>query len=261
MATRDISGSRAVVTGASGGIGRAIALELTRQGAHVIATARREDKLRELSDEVAALGGKLEFVVGDITDRGTREAVRSLAKECWGAIDILVNNAGVGAWGLFETAGEERLRRIMEVNFFALAEMTRDALPLLKPGRRPIVVNIGSVLGYRALPRSSEYCASKFAVRGLSESLRPELASVGIDLLLVSPSTTDTEFFDRPLEMQSPSAWSNRPRTSPAVVARQTIRAMRRGRREIVISLGGKLLVWVSRHFPRVTGFFLDRFA
>ncbi|MBI3467093.1 MAG: SDR family NAD(P)-dependent oxidoreductase [Planctomycetes bacterium] len=259
MATRTISGSRAVVTGASGGIGRAIAVELARQGCEVIAVARREERLRELAAEVAALGRRLEFIAGDITDPGARRAALDLAQSRWDAIDILVNNAGVGAWGPFEQASEERLRRIMEVNFFALAEMTRGALPLLKRGRRPIVVNVGSVLGYRAMPRSSEYCASKFAVRGLSQALRPELASSGIDLLLVSPSTTDTEFFDRPLEAQGVPSWPGRPRTPAAVVARQTVSAIRRGRHEIVISLGGKLLVWANRFFPRVTDYVMGR--
>jgi short-subunit dehydrogenase len=259
MAIRTISGSRAVVTGASGGIGRAITLELAREGSEVIAVARREERLRELAVEVAALGQRLEFIVGDVTDPATRRAAFDLAQSRWGAIDILVNNAGVGAWGPFELASEERLRRIMEVNFFALAEMTRSALPLLKRGRRPIVVNIGSVLGHRALPRSSEYCASKFAVRGLSQALRPELVGSGIDLLLVSPSTTDTEFFDRPLEAQGAPSWPGRPRTPAAVVARKTVSAIRRGRREIVISLGGKLLVWANRFFPRVTDYVANR--
>jgi short-subunit dehydrogenase len=261
MATRTIAGSRAIVTGASGGIGRSIALELALQGAEIIAIARREERLRELAAEVAALGRRLEFIAGDITAPGARRAVLDLAQARWNALDILVNNAGVGAWGLFEQAREERLRRIMEVNFFALAEMTREALPLLKRGRRPMVVNIGSVLGHRAVPRSSEYCASKFAVRGLSESLRAELVPSGIDVLLVSPSTTDTEFFDRPLEMQGELAWSNRPRTPAVVVARRTVSAIRRGRHEIVISLGGRLLVRLNRLFPRLMDYFVSRFG
>src|SRR5581483_9150141 len=126
----------------------------------------------------------------------TRLAALAAAQRQFGGLDILVNNAGVSAWGPFDQAGEDRLRRIREVNFFALAEMTREALPLVKAGRQPLVVNIASILGHRGIPLQAEYCASKFAVRGLSESLRPELARTGIDLLLVSPGTTDTEFFD-----------------------------------------------------------------
>src|SRR5205085_10807559 len=107
-----------------------------------------------------------------------------------------INNAGIGAVGPFEDAGEERLRRVMEVDFFAPAELIRGALPLLKGGHHPIIVNIGSVLGHRAVPGKSEYCASKFALHGFSDALRAELAPQGIDVLLVSPSTTVSEFFD-----------------------------------------------------------------
>jgi short-subunit dehydrogenase len=236
-------------------------MELARQGVSIIAVARREDRLRELAAEVAALGQQLDFVTGDVTDPLTRKAAIDLAQARWDALDILVNNAGVGAFGLFEQASEERLRRVMEVNFFALAEWTRAALPLLKRGRRPIVVNVASVLGHRAMPRSSEYYASKFAVRGLSEALRAEFRPSGIDILLVSPSTTDTEFFDRPLEMQGELSWSKRPRTPAAIVAQRTVSAIKRGRREIVISLGGKLLVWSNRLFPGLTDYFVSRFG
>ena len=88
----------------------------------------------------------------------------------------------------------------MEVNFFALVEMTRLALPLLKQGVNPIVVNVSSILGHRGVPHSSEYSASKFAVQGFSESIRAEFARLGIDVLVVSPGTTETEFFDRVIE-------------------------------------------------------------
>ena len=88
----------------------------------------------------------------------------------------------------------------MEVNFFAPAELIRAALPLLRAGRRPLIVNIGSVLGHVAVPHKSEYCASKFALHGLSDALRAELSREGIDLLLVSPSTTESEFADHVVE-------------------------------------------------------------
>jgi short-subunit dehydrogenase len=112
----------------------------------------------------------------------------------------LVNNAGIGAIGPFAEASPERLRKIMEVNFFAPAELIRSALPLLEAGKRPLIVNVSSVLGHRGIPKKSEYCASKFALHGFSDALRCELAPRGIDVLLVSPSTTATEFFDNVIE-------------------------------------------------------------
>ncbi len=95
----------------------------------------------------------------------------------------------------------------MEVNFFALVEMTRAALPLLKQGRRPIIVNVSSILGHRGVPHNSEYAASKFAVHGFSESIRAEFAATGIDVLVVSPGTTETEFFDQVIESNGGPKW------------------------------------------------------
>src|SRR6185503_10392011 len=94
-------------------------------------------------------------------------------------------------------ADEARLRQVFEVNLFAPAEFIREALPALRTGTTPIVVNVGSVLGHRAVPEKSEYCASKFALHGLTDALRSELAASQVDVLLVSPSTTESEFFER----------------------------------------------------------------
>ncbi len=196
MSTRSIEGARVLITGASSGIGRELARALLRQGADVVVTARREERLRELADECQAAGRKIICVAGDITDAAVRERLLRAAQDTLGGLDILVNNAGVGAIGPFSRAPADRLRRVMEVNFFAPAELIRTALPLLRAGRRPLIVNIGSVLGHVAVPHKSEYCASKFALHGLSDALRAELSREGIDLLLVSPSTTESEFAD-----------------------------------------------------------------
>ena len=101
--------------------------------------------------------------------------------------------------GRFDESNPERLRELMEVNFFATVEWTRDFLPALRQGNRPAVVLVGSVLALAAVPHKSEYCASKFALAGWAESVRPELAHEGIDVLAVHPSTTKSEFFDHVL--------------------------------------------------------------
>jgi short-subunit dehydrogenase len=189
-------------------------------------------------------------VAGDITDPQLRAAVLAEAQRHWGGLDLLINNAGVGAVGPFAAASEDRLRRVLEVNFFAPAELTRAALPLLRAGRRPMIVNVGSVLGHRAVPGKSEYCASKFALHGWSDAVRAELAQEGIDVLLVSPSTTESEFFERVLEGDAGRATPTGRAMQADRVARLTIRAMRAGRHEIILSPGGKLLVWLDRLAP-----------
>src|SRR5208282_4823696 len=155
MARRTIQGSRAIVTGASSGIGRAVALELARQGGNVVCLARREDRLQALAEEIQSLGGRVACVAGDVTDPAARARAIEAAQAHFGGLDILVNNAGVGAIGPFATADPERVRRVMEVNFFALVEMTRLALPILRQGNRPIVVNVSSILGHRGVPYNS----------------------------------------------------------------------------------------------------------
>jgi short-subunit dehydrogenase len=258
---RDIQDARAIVTGASSGIGRALARELARQGAKVVVTARRQERLDELSRQIAAEGGRAETVVGDITDPAVRAAAIQIVQASFGGLDILVNNAGVGAMGLFEKADPGRVRRVMEVNFFALVEMTRLALPLLKQGKRPIVVNVSSILGHRGVPHNSEYAASKFAVRGFSESVRAEWAAAGIDVLVVSPGTTETEFFDRVIEHTSAPAWPEHAAVTAECVARQVVQAIRRGRHEIIPYRWGKLLSWLNRLSPRLVDALMARYV
>src|SRR5262249_26476642 len=122
MAYRQIAGSRILITGASQGIGRALAIEAVHQGASVLAAARSLEQLRELQNEAANLPGRLEIVVADVTSAGDREQMADAASRFFGGLDILVNNAGIGATGHFAECEPLRLRRIMEVNFFGLTE-------------------------------------------------------------------------------------------------------------------------------------------
>jgi len=259
MARRSIADLRAIVTGASSGIGRALVVELIRGGASVVGMARRNDRLQELEAEVAA-PERFAWFEGDVTSRDNRAAAIELCRQRFGGLDALVNNAGIGALGPFAEADEARLRQVFEVNFFAAAEFIREALPHLRQGRSPIVVNVGSVLGHVAVPGKSEYCASKFALHGLSDALRIELGREGIDLLLVSPSTTSSEFFDVAIGEREASA-SRLGTMSPDAVARRIVRAIRSGRREIILSAGGNLLVWLDRLCPPLAHWLLSRWA
>ena len=209
---------------------------------------------------LATATGRVEVLVGDVTVHDVRHAAIERAASAFGGLDLLINNAGGGAMGRFAEASAERLRQVMELNFFAPAELTRAALPLLKAGRKPMVVNVGSILGHRGIPGCAEYCASKFALQGLSESLRAEFAPLRIDLLVVSPARTQTEFFQQAIDAGE-TPWSKIRGVSAEVVARRTVTAIRRGRHEIVISSSGKLLVWASRLMPRVMDTILARYT
>lgn len=235
-------------------------MELARRGAGVIVNGRRAERLTRLAAEIAALGVQGIAVAGDITEEATRRRLVDSAQQQLGGLDLLVNNAGVGALGPFLDASPERLRRVMEVNFFAAAELTRLAVPLLRQGRTPMVANVSSVLAHRAVPNKSEYCASKFALHGLSDALRAELSTDGIDVLLVSPSTTDSEFFENVLEQRTVSKSVGRPMPAKTV-ARKAVNAMQRGRHEVILSVPGKMLVWLDRLFPTLADQLIARFG
>src|SRR5262245_25049752 len=132
MARRDLSGARVLLTGASSGIGRALAVRLAMAGSYLLLTGRREDRLAELTHQLRSVGCQAEWLAGDIADDDFRQRLIALATERWSALDILVNNAGLGAHGLFSDSGTQTMRRVMEVDFFAPVELTRMALPLLR---------------------------------------------------------------------------------------------------------------------------------
>lgn len=236
-------------------------MELARHGAGVVIMARREDRLRELAAKIAALGTPVEAVVGDINDPAIRQQAIDVARSRLGGLDILVNNAGVGAMGLFQDAAPERVRKVMETNFFSLVEMIRLALPALRQGVKPIIVNVSSILGHRGAPFSSEYCASKFALRGFSESIRAEFAKLGIDVLVVSPGTTETEFFDRVIDSTAQPKWPKHKPVSAEEVARQTVRAICQGRHEIIPNRWGRALCLLNRLSPRLVDSLMTRYV
>ncbi len=258
---RQLSQRNALVTGASSGIGKAIALELIRSGANVLATARRQTELEQLTDAAKATTGTISILPGDITDPEHRIALHDWISANWGSLDVLVNNAGAGAIGDFTQANENRLRQIMEVNFFAVTELTRLCIPLLDVGRRPAILNVGSVLSYRGVPSKSEYCAAKFALRGWTEALRIELAHKGIDVLMISPSTTRSEFFDRLIETEEGATSASVGSMSPSQVAKIAVRSLTTSKRDRILSWGGRALVCVSKLSPAFMDWMLMRFA
>lgn len=252
MPHRHLTDRRALVTGASSGIGRALAIELARHGAHVVLMARREERLAEVAKEIAALNRRAVLVAGDVTDPDARRRALDAARNELGGLDILINNAGIAAHGRFAEASTERLRPIFEVNFFAPVELIREAIPLLREGVQPMIVNIGSILGERASPHKSEYSASKFALHGFSEALRPELARLGIEVLVVAAGPTQTEHFDVLIEGSADLPWGNPPRQPADAAARTIVRAIERGRRKVVTGWRGKLLILANRWFPGI---------
>ena len=168
---RTITGSRILITGASQGIGKALAELAAARGAKVLGLRRKVELLHEVAQQIRAKDGVIEIVQADITSADDRKKLLEAADRAFGGLDILINNAGIGATGHFADCSAERLRQIMEVNFFGLTETTRAFLPMLKKGNKPAIVNISSIAGKRGIPARSEYSASKFAVQGFQRSV------------------------------------------------------------------------------------------
>jgi len=256
MARRQIAGSRILITGASQGIGRALAVEGARRGGKLVISARSAD-IESLAEELRQKGAEVEAVRGDVTNPDDRRRMIEVAVERFGGLDILINNAGIGATGHFIDASEERLRKIFEVNFFAPCELIRLAIPVLRQGHKPMIVNISSGVGKRALPARSEYSASKYALQGFTEALRAELVRFDIDVLSVCPGLTATNFPNNMVENKARLPLDHMRAMTAEQVAVASYRAMEKGKHEIVLTWQAKMLSLLNRLVPG----FVDRMA
>lgn len=190
----DLRGSVAIVTGASKGFGREIALKLASEGMRVVAAARSEDALSALVDEIRARGGVAVWRRLDVRDPGECSALVEWAVREMGGLHVLVNNAGLGYWVPLERTTDDQWRQTMEVNVDGTFYMCRAAIEPMRKAGRGHIVNIASVLGRRGAPNFAAYCASKAAVIALSEALALEVRGSGIQVSVISPGTADTGF-------------------------------------------------------------------
>jgi len=193
------------VTGASRGIGRATALLLAREGYRVFAPARSEDDLNAVAAET---GGAIEPVVMDIADAASRrDAVAAIMAATGGyGLDALVNNAGYAVLGPLEEVEADDFRRQLEVNVVGLLDFTRPFLPGMRARRCGRIVNISSAAGRVATPFMGPYNASKFALEGLSDTLRRELAPFGVRVILIEPGPIKTHFNEASVQVDGPDS-------------------------------------------------------
>lgn len=189
-----LSGQVAVITGASSGIGRAIARAFLREGAAVALVARREERLRELEHEAARLGGKVVSIIGDATKEETARRAVATAMDVLGRLDILVNNVGIAYYKpLAETSADE-YDAMMTTNMRSTFLFTRHATPVFLAQRRGLIMTISSMAGVMGFAGEAVYCATKFAQIGFTQALDRELRPHGIKVGAICPGGVKTEF-------------------------------------------------------------------
>jgi short-subunit dehydrogenase len=252
-------GLRVLVTGASGGIGRHVAEQAARRGARVALAARSAEKLRATVDALEGQGAEAIAIPADVTRDADRRHVLGSVCDRFGGLDVLVNNAGVASFGHFADSTEELLREVMEVNFFAPAELIRLAVPVLVNGRTPAVVNVSSMCGRRGLPAWPEYSASKFALCGLTEAFRGELARYDIDVLLIVPGLTRSDLPRHLLRNEGRMKIDFDRGMPPARVAEGILRALEKNRLETVLGREARVILLMNRIFPGFVDWQLKR--
>ncbi len=226
------AGIAAVVTGASSGIGKLLALRLAKGGARVALAARRADRLAELAEEITALGGKPLVLPCDVAERGEVEAAAARVLDEWGSVDLLINNAGYGHHRTFLEWDVDDIERMMRVNYMGTVYWTKALLPQMVERQRGWLVFISSVAGKLGVPEESAYAASKFAMVGLAEALSYEIEADGVHTLTVCPGSIRTDFFDEEALRRMPPV-ARRMMAEPEGLVDAILAALAAGKREI----------------------------
>ncbi len=251
------------ITGASSGIGEAVAYEFAKEGAKVALIARRKDRLEKVKENIIKNNGTAEFFVADVTNYDELKNAVEQAIRLWGKLDVVLANAGIGVPGHILQLKVEDFRRQFETNFFGVINTIELTLPYLikQKGRLGIV---GSVAGRVCTPMSAPYCSSKFAVVALSECIYYDLKPMGVSVTLINPGFVKSEIRHK----NKYGELTNRPDPVPSFLVlptekagKQIVCALYHRKPELIITKHGKLSIFFGRHFPRTYRFLLGIFA
>jgi short-subunit dehydrogenase len=244
----------ALVTGASAGIGVELARELAGHGHDLVLTARRTAPMEKLADELRVTGATVTVLAADLSKPGAAASVAHEIATRGLSIDVLINNAGLGGAGRFDKIDLGRTSEMLQVNIVALTELTRMIVPgMIARGRGKIML-VASVAGFQPGPRMAVYFASKAYVLSLGEALAYELRGTGVQVTVLCPGATETEFFA--IAGANPDRGANKVRKmmSAAVVARIGYQALAAGKRVVIAGAVNRILAFGGRFAPhRIT--------
>lgn len=254
-----LKGRTAVITGAAGGIGRAIAVSLARRACHLALADTDEIGMAGTADLVRGYGVRVSRHRIDVADRAAVAEFPDIVAAEHGGVDVLVNNAGVAVGGTFEQVSDEDFEWLFEINFWGVVRMTRAFLPLLRASEDARIVNLSSVYGLVAPPEQAAYSASKFAVRGFSEALRHELEGTGIGVSVVHPGGVATSIAEK---ARVPAGTSEEEiarrkaryrkllRLPPEIAGETIVRGIERRQSRILIGSDAKTISLIARLLP-----------
>ena len=242
-----------IITGASGGIGEALAKKFSSEGSIVVIAARQIEKLETLKMELEAAGAKVLAVACDVSKESDCKNLIDQTIKAFGKIDVLINNAGISMRALFNDLDLDVIKKVMDINFWGAVFATKFALPHLLKSKGS-VVGVSSIAGKKGLPGRTGYSASKFALEGFLETLRTENIKNDLHVLVACPGFTASNIRKSSLSKDG-SSQGESPRTenkmmSPDEVADHIYLATLKRKRDLVLTFNGKLTVWLNKFFP-----------
>ena len=242
----------ALITGASKGIGKAIARELAAKGFDLLLVARTESLLQQVTEEIEKdFGRKAHWLAMDLSAPGASQKIFDWCRENNYAVSVLVNNAGYGLSGTFGTYTLEENMQMLQVNVNVVVELTQLFLPQLKQQPKAYILNISSTAAYQAVPYLALYSASKSFVLQFSRALRYELKKTSVSVTCISPGTTDTDFAHRANVGEKALKTAEKFNMTPEAVAKVCVDSMLKGKTEVVVGILNKLGAFLTRLAPK----------
>jgi len=241
---------RVILTGASSGIGRELAHELSKRGARLLLVGRRQTELANIAQQINDSGGTARIVAADITSSEGRAFIVNEATRCYGGTDILINNAGVSDFSSFTQSDPALIERIYKTNVTAPMLLTQAVLPQMLEQGQGRIVNMGSIFGSIGFAYFAAYSSSKFALRGFSESLRRELLGTGVDVTYIAPRAVKTAINSEAVYRMAEAVKMKM--DAPNIVAHWIARCIEKDKKDAYYGFGESIFVKLNGILPRI---------